>query len=264
MTPALEIAGLSVSFGGVHALRDVDLAVGDGDLCALVGPNGAGKTSLLNAVSGLCRVEAGLVRLRGRAIQGLPPHAIAARGVARTFQFVELFRHLSVVDNLMLGRHRHMKAGLAAGALFFGRSRREQVGHRERVERIVEFLELERHRKAPAGDLALGIQKLVAIGRALAMEPAVLLLDEPSTGMNREEKEHLARFLLRIKHELGIAMLWVEHDMELVADLADRVTVLDFGQKLAEGPSADVLRDPRVATAYLGRPLGRHSKGQDQ
>jgi len=256
MTALLEIAGVSVSFGGLQALTRVGLSVGARRLHALVGPNGAGKTSLLNAVGGLCRLAGGAIRLDGHAIHGLPPHAIAARGVARTFQFLELFRHLSVVDNVMLGRHRHMRAGILAGAAYFGRSRREQVRHRARVEAIVEFLELERHRKAAVGDLALGIQKLVAIGRALAMEPAILLLDEPSTGMNREEKEHLARFLLRIKHELGIAMLWVEHDMALVADLADDVTVLNFGETLAAGPPDAVLRDPRVAEAYLGRAKG--------
>jgi branched-chain amino acid transport system ATP-binding protein len=253
MTATLEVDGLSVSFGGLRALHEVSLAVDPRALDALVGPNGAGKTSLLNAVSGFCPRSAGEIRLNGRDIGDLPSHAIAGRGVGRTFQFLELFRHLDVLDNLMLGRHRHMRAGLLAGALFFGRSRREQVAHRHRVETIIEFLELEEYRKAPVGDLALGVQKLVAIGRALAMEPALLLLDEPSTGMNREEKEQLARFLLRIKHELGTAMLWVEHDMELVADLADRVTVLDFGQKLAEGKPETVLRDPRVAEAYLGR-----------
>jgi branched-chain amino acid transport system ATP-binding protein len=256
MTPVLDVAEVSVAFGGLRALTRVSLAVEAGALHALVGPNGAGKTSLLNAVGGLCRVSGGEIRLNGRPIQALAPHQVAARGVARTFQFLELFRHSTVLDNLLLGRHRHMRAGLVAGALFFGRSRREQARHRRRVEEIVEFLELERYRTAMVGDLALGIQKLVAVGRALCMEPAVLLLDEPSTGMNREEKEHLARFLLRIKHELGVAMLWVEHDMELVADLADRVTVLRFGEKLAEGVPDAVLRDPAVAEAYLGRMKG--------
>ncbi len=254
--PALEVTGLSVSFGGLRALNGVSLSVRAGNLHALIGPNGAGKTSLLNAIGGLSHLSSGEIRLNGRAIQGLAPHAIAALGVARTFQFLELFRHLSVLDNLLLGRHGHMRAGLLAGALFFGRSRREQVVHRRRVEAIARFLEIQRYRTAIVGDLALGIQKLVAVGRALAMEPAVLLLDEPSTGMNREEKEHLARFLLRIKHEIGTAMLWVEHDMELVADLADYATVLDFGENLAEGPPDAVLRDPRVARAYLG-----HMKG---
>ena len=255
MSAVLEVDGLGVRFGGLHALDGVSLAVGAGQLHALVGPNGAGKTSLLNAVGGFCRASGGTIRLAGEPIHGLSPHRIAARGVARTFQFLELFRHMSVLDNLLLGRHRHMRAGLVSGALFFGRSRREQARHRLPVEAIIDFLELERHRAEPVATLPLGIQKLVAVGRALAMEPRLLLLDEPSTGMNREEKEHLARFLLRIKHELGLAMLWVEHDMELVADLADVMTVLDFGQKLAEGAPDSVLRDPRVALAYLGRPV---------
>jgi branched-chain amino acid transport system ATP-binding protein len=160
---------------------------------------------------------------------------------------------MSVLDNLMLGRHRHMTAGVIAGALFWGRSRRQETEHRRRVEEIIEFLELERHRKELIANLPFGVQKLVALGRALALEPTLILLDEPSTGMNRQEKEDLARFLLRIKHELAIAMLWVEHDMELVGDLADVVTVLDFGQTIASGPPAAVLRDPRVTEAYLGR-----------
>jgi branched-chain amino acid transport system ATP-binding protein len=162
---------------------------------------------------------------------------------------------MTVLDNILLGRHRHMRAGVLAGGLFWGRSRREETAHRRRVEEIVEFLELERCRKELVASLPFGVQKLVAIGRALAMEPSLLLLDEPSTGMNREEKENLARFLLRIKHELAMTMLWVEHDMELVGDLADSVTVLDFGEKIAEGPPDVVLRDARVAEAYLGRPI---------
>jgi branched-chain amino acid transport system ATP-binding protein len=253
MTGILEVEGLSVSFGGLQALSNVSLAVERSMLAALIGPNGAGKTSLLNAVGGFCRARDGMIRLDGAPIQRLSPHEIAARGVGRTFQFVELFRHMTVLDNILLGRHIHMRAGVMAGALYWGRARREETSHRGRVEEIIELLELERYRKTVIAALPFGTQKLCAIGRALAMQPRVLLLDEPSTGMNREEKENLARFLLRIKHELGLAMLWVEHDIELVADLADQVTVLDFGQTIAEGRPEAVLRAPRVVEAYLGR-----------
>jgi branched-chain amino acid transport system ATP-binding protein len=249
---ALEVRGLSVAFKGLHALDRVDLSVPAGSLSALVGPNGAGKSTLLNAVGGFVRATAGTIRLDDTEIQGRPPHRMAALGIGRAFQFVELFRHMSVLDNLLLGRHLHMRAGLLAGCVFFGRSRREQAVHRERVEAIVEFLELERYRKAPVAGLPFGIQKLVSVARALALEPRLLLLDEPSSGMNRDEKENLARFLLRIKHELGITMLWVEHDLELVRDLADLVTVLDFGHRIAAGPPAVALREPRVIDAYLG------------
>ena len=249
----LDVRDVTLDFEGLRALRSVSLSVAPGTLAALVGPNGAGKTSLLNCVSGFYTPTAGRIEFDGRAIHGLSPHRVAERGIARTFQFVELFRHMSVLDNILLGRHRHMRAGVVAGALFWGRSRAEEVRERQRTEEIVEFLELERVRKELIANLPFGIQKLVAIGRALAMTPALLLLDEPSTGMNREEKENLARFMLRIKHELSTTMLWIEHDMELVADLADTVTVLDFGEKIAQGPPDAVLRDPRVAEAYLGR-----------
>ena len=249
---ALEIQALSVAFKGLHALDRVDVSVPPGSLSALVGPNGAGKSTLLNAIGGFVRPTAGSIRLDGRELTALAPHRVAAAGVGRAFQFVELFRHMTVLDNLMLGRHLHMRAGLLAGAVFFGRSRREQAAHRAHVEAVVDFLELERHRKEPVAGLPFGIQKLVSIARALALEPRLLLLDEPSSGMNRDEKENLARFLLRIKHELGITMLWVEHDLELVSDLADLVTVLDFGQRIAAGPPAVALREPRVIDAYLG------------
>jgi branched-chain amino acid transport system ATP-binding protein len=259
----LAVEDLTLEFEGLRALSHVSFQVEPGSLTALVGPNGAGKTSVLNCVSGFYAPTEGRVMFEGRRLSGQPPHRVAAHGVARIFQFVELFRHMTVLDNILLGRHRHMRAGVLAGSLFWGPSRREEARERRRVEEVIEFLELERHRKEPIANLPFGVQKLVGVGRALAMEPKLLLLDEPSTGMNREEKENLARFLLRIRHELGTTMLWIEHDMELVGDLADRVVVLDFGEKIAEGPAESVLRDRRVAEAYLGH--GYHAqKGPDR
>ena len=255
--PRLEVRDLSLEFEGLGVLHGVSLVVEERTLAALVGPNGAGKTSLLNCVGGFYTPTRGTITFGGAALAGMRPDLIAAHGIARSFQFVELFRHMSVLDNLLLGRHLHMRSGVLAGAIYWGRSRSEEASQRRRVEEIIEFLELERYRKEPIARLGFGLQKLVAIGRALAMEPRLLLLDEPSTGMNREEKENLARFLLRIKHEVGIAMLWVEHDMELVSDLADHVTVLHFGEKLAEGAPESVLSEPRVVEAYLGRAFTR-------
>ena len=247
----LEIDRLTLRFGGLSVLDDVSVAVEAGELFALIGPNGAGKTSVLNCVSGIYRGE-GAIRFRGDNIAGRQPHKIARLGLARTFQHGELFAQMSVLDNLLTGRHTRIRTNPVAEMLFLPRVRREETRQREAVERIIEFVELERYRHVPVAGLPFGIQKLVGFARALALEPTILMLDEPSAGLNRDEREDLARFILRIKHELGITMIWIEHDLQMVADLADRIHVLDYGRTLAEGEPAEVLRDPRVIAAYIG------------
>jgi branched-chain amino acid transport system ATP-binding protein len=249
----LTLDALTLRFGGLVVLDGVSLAVEPGELFALIGPNGAGKTSVLNCISGLYRGR-GAIRFREHGIAGRRPHEIARLGLARTFQHGELFPHMTVLDNLLTGRHARIRTNPLSEMLFLPSVRREEVLHREAVERIIEFVELERYRHARVAGLPFGIQKIVGFARALALEPALMMLDEPSAGLNRDEREHLARFILRIKHELAITMIWIEHDMQMVADLADRIHVLDYGRTLAEGPPQDVLRDERVVAAYIGRP----------
>ena len=246
------VEDLTLRFGGLHVLENVSFAVDAGELFALIGPNGAGKTSVLNCINGIYRGD-GRILFRGQNLAGRAPHRIAQLGLARTFQHGELFPQMSVIDNLMTGRHARIRTNPLAEMLFLPAVRREEVRHRDAVERIIEFVELERYRHAPVAGLPFGIQKIVGFARALALEPALLMLDEPSAGLNRDEREDLARFILRIKHELAITMIWIEHDMQMVADLADRIHVLDYGRTLAEGKPAEVLRDPRVVAAYLGR-----------
>jgi branched-chain amino acid transport system ATP-binding protein len=252
VTEVLRFADVRLSFAGVKAVDGVDFTVAADELFAIIGPNGAGKTSIFNVISGVYRPQQGRVLLDGADITGRRPDRVARLGVARTFQNVELFRQLTVVENLMLGRHHHMRYGTLAAVAWLGRARREELANRARVEQIVEFLELEQWRRLPVGLLPYGVQKRVELGRALAMEPRLLLLDEPVAGMNLEETEDMARYILDIREELGIPMILVEHDMGLVMDLADRVLVVDFGVPVACGTPEEVQRNPDVVRAYLG------------
>jgi branched-chain amino acid transport system ATP-binding protein len=253
----LQVEDLSLSFGGVTALDAVSLDVHDGEIVAIIGPNGAGKTSLLNCVSGLYRPQRGRVLFHGpggivHELNRRRPHQIARVGVARSFQNIELFAHMTVLDNLMLGRHVRMRGGLVDAALYWWRQRPEEIAARRRVEEIIDFLEIEGIRHRPVGTLAYGLQKRVELGRALALDPQLLLLDEPMAGMNAEEKEDMARFILDLGDEWGLTIVLIEHDMGVVMDLSDWVVVLDFGRVIAAGSPDQVRSDPEVIRAYLG------------
>jgi len=253
---ALHVDRLTLRFGGLEALADVSLSVGPGELVAIIGPNGAGKTSLLNCISGLYRPQSGRIKFVAKDggehdLSRTKPHRLAKLGIARSFQNLELFRHLRVLDNLMLGRHAHMSGGVFSSGLYWGRQQREEIRQRRIVEEIIDFLEIERIREHTVANLSYGLQKRVELGRALAMSPSLLLLDEPMAGMNTEEKRDLARFILEVHEGQGIGVLLIEHDMGVVMDIAERVVVLDFGRVLAEGPPDDIRRDERVIHAYL-------------
>lgn len=249
---SLTLDDISLRFAGVSALRDVTFEVAPGELFAVIGPNGAGKTSLFNCISGVYKPQHGTIRLDDVAITGWRPHRVARAGVARTFQNVEVFPTMTVLENLTLGRYNHLRSGLLRGSLFVGPAVREEIANRVKVEEIIELLEIEHLRDALVGSLPHGVRKRVELGRALAMEPRVLLLDEPVAGMNQEETEDMVRYILDIHEQLGMTTVLVEHDMGVVMDISDRIAVLNFGELIAVGTPAEVSADDAVIASYLG------------
>ena len=248
----LSVRGVSKYFGGVRANYDVSIEVPRRKIFAIIGPNGAGKTSLLNMISGFYIPDSGEIDFNGRKISGMKPNQIAEQGIARTFQNIALFRGMTVLQNMMLGRHVLMKTGVLSSFVYWGRAQREEVEHREKVEELIDFLRLNDLRKAPTGELAYGLQKRVELGRALAAEPELLLLDEPMAGMNQEEKEDMVRYVLDIAEQRGTTIVLIEHDMGVVMDVSDRIAVLDQGEKIADGTPDEVRANSRVIDAYLG------------
>jgi branched-chain amino acid transport system ATP-binding protein len=250
--PILVADNVSLAFGGVRALQDVSFDVREHEVRAIIGPNGAGKSSLLNVINGVYHPQAGTITFKGKTRHDMDPHESAALGIARTFQNIALFRGMSVLDNIMTGRNLKMRTNFLLQALWWGPARREELAHRRKVEEVIDFLEIQHIRKVPVGRLPYGLQKRVELGRALAAEPEVLLLDEPMAGMNLEEKQDMCRFVLDVNDQYGTTIVLIEHDMGVVMDISDRVLVLDYGRKIADGTPDEVRSDQAVIDAYLG------------
>ena len=248
----LDLRNISLAFGGVKALTDISFDVREPEIRAIIGPNGAGKSSMLNVINGVYTPQQGEIIFRGEHFHKMSSRKVAEMGVARTFQSLALFKGMSVLDNIMTGRNLRMKSGILAQMIRLGPAEREEHAHREQVERIIDFLQIQNFRKTPVGQLPYGLQKRVDLGRALAMEPSLLLLDEPMAGMNMEEKQDMSRFILDVNDEFGTTIVLIEHDMSVVMDISDRVVVLDYGRKIGDGTPDEVRRNDDVISAYLG------------
>jgi branched-chain amino acid transport system ATP-binding protein len=248
----MEMKNITLRFGGVVAIKDISFDIREGEIRAIIGPNGAGKSSMLNVINGFYHPQEGEVWYKGARRGNLKPYEIAYQGVARTFQNIALFKGMTTLDNIMTGRLTHMKTGFLQNMLWVGKSEREEIENREKVERVIDFLEIQTIRKTPVGRLPYGLQKRVELGRALVAEPSLLLLDEPMAGMNIEEKEDMSRFVLDVNEEFGTTIVLIEHDMGVVMDIADRVVVMDYGRKIGDGAPSEVRKNQDVIDAYLG------------
>ena len=248
----LSIENLTINFGGVAAVNDVSLDINKGEIVSIIGPNGAGKTTIFNCISRLYKPDMGRIVFERQDLLKLKAHRISRLGVARTFQNIELFTNMTVIENILLGRHIFRRSGLLAQAVFYGKARKEEISHRRKAEEVIDFLELQAHRNKRIASLPYGVQKLVELGRALALEPGLLLMDEVSSGMNLEETQDLMIWIKDIREDLGITLILVEHDMRLVMEVSDRIAVIDYGRKIAEGSPQEIQSDPEVIKAFLG------------